>query len=489
MTPHPLILVVDDDTTILRRLKRELAEQDFRVITTARSISVFSIFEKRRPDIVLLDLVMPNQSGFETMIHLKETSNTPIILMTEMDMDDELYVRALELGADDYVTKPINTRALGARIRAILRRSVGFQNTQRVIRSDSDLILDLTRRLVSRDGRTVALTRYEWVILQHMAANVGRVMLNGELLTKAFGPEYRDDLPYIRRYVSNIRHKIERDPSHPEVIKTVPGIGYLLEGEIVSRSEAEDGSSTRLPAHESRSDPISELLERSIEFPAAYKQAGITILGQFADILAREYPEDDISVSIIQNGNRVTLRIARPNGRIEEIERRLDEYGLVITGQMAIEQFTQDRDIIRDLRTSFEITKLELRLKEAFYLDIRQQQENRILNLEEQVSSLHFLVRAGLSHSTVLAESVRSIAATNAIADEVRAALIRIADLTSQPHTKKNEAELTAALKTVQESDSTLYGRLMAQISSIPFGIVSNLATPWVQKFFESWPH
>ena len=236
MTPHPLVLAVDDEAGILRLLKLELEAQGFRVITSLDGNEALRLAEEQRPDLMLLDILMPDMTGLELMRRLKEGSNMPVILVTAKDSDVDK-VRGLELGADDYIVKPFSPEEVGARIRAVLRRSVGFQNTQRVVRA-GDLEIDLTRRLVLRDGGMVGLTRTEWLLLQHLAANAGKVMLNGELLSKVWGPEYRDDLQYLRVWVSRLRHKLERDPGSPEIVKTVPGICYLLDAEVTAPSAA-----------------------------------------------------------------------------------------------------------------------------------------------------------------------------------------------------------------------------------------------------------
>jgi two-component system KDP operon response regulator KdpE len=162
------------------------------------------------------------------MRRMRERSNVPIIFVTAKDSDSDK-VRGLTLGADDYIVKPFNPDELTARIEAVLRRAVGAQQAGHEVKVAGNITIDLDRRLVTRDGETLNLTRTEWMLLQHLAANAGRVILNTELLTKVWGPEYRDDLQYLRVWVSRLRQKLEVDPSEPAIIKTHPGIGYLLE--------------------------------------------------------------------------------------------------------------------------------------------------------------------------------------------------------------------------------------------------------------------
>ncbi len=226
MTVEPLLLVVDDEVGVLRLMKLELSAQGFRVVTASDGDEALRIAEEQRPDAVVLDIMMPGLSGLEVMRRLRERSNVPIILVTAKDKDSDK-VRGLELGADDYVVKPFNPDELGARIRAVLRRMLA-QDVERVVRA-GNLEIDLARRLVHKNGEQVTLTRTEWLLLQHLAANAGKVLLAPELLSKVWGPEYRDDLQYLRVWVSRLRAKIEDVPAEPRIIKTLPGIGYMLD--------------------------------------------------------------------------------------------------------------------------------------------------------------------------------------------------------------------------------------------------------------------
>lgn len=236
MNNEPLLLVVDDEAGILRLMKLELSSQGFRVITAPDGEQAVKLAEDHRPDAVLLDVMMPGLSGLEVMRRLRERSNLPIILVTAKDKDSDK-VRGLELGADDYIVKPFNPDELGARVRAVLRRTIA-QDVDRVVTS-ADVEIDLNRRLVKKGGEPVALTRTEWLLLQHLAANAGKVMLNTELLTKVWGPEYRDDLQYLRVWVSRLRAKLEVTPSNPAIIKTLQGIGYMFEaGETEGGAES-----------------------------------------------------------------------------------------------------------------------------------------------------------------------------------------------------------------------------------------------------------
>jgi two-component system KDP operon response regulator KdpE len=226
MSVQPQVLAVDDEPGVLRLIKLELTSQGFRVITADNGADAIRLEEEHRPDLALLDVMMPDMDGFELMRELRQRTNIPVILLTAKGSDGDK-VKGLEQGADDYLAKPFSPDELSARVRAVLRRAVGAPGADQEVRVGS-VEIDLHKRLVKRDGEFVTLTRTEWMLLQHLAANPGRIMLNAELLSKVWGPEYRGDLQYLRVWVSRLRKKLEEDPSNPQLIKTFQGIGYML---------------------------------------------------------------------------------------------------------------------------------------------------------------------------------------------------------------------------------------------------------------------
>ena len=230
MNNEPLVLAVDDEPGVLRLIKLELSTQGLRVITATDGEEGLRMAEQQRPDLIVLDIMMPDISGLEVMRRLRERSSVPIILLTAKDHDQDK-VRGLDLGADDYLIKPFNPEELSARVRAVLRRGIRPADGEENIITIGDVEIDLSRRLVKKEGEVVSLTRTEWMLLQQLAANAGKVMLNTELLSKVWGPEYRDDLQYLRVWVSRLRGKLENEPSKPRLIKTLQGIGYLLDYE------------------------------------------------------------------------------------------------------------------------------------------------------------------------------------------------------------------------------------------------------------------
>ena len=227
MPAEPLVLAIDDEAALLRLIKLELAGEGLRIITAQSGAEGIRMEEEHRPDLVLLDLSMPEMDGFEAMRLLRDRTNVPIILLTARGSDKDK-IRGLELGADDYLPKPFSPAELSARVRAVLRRAIGSAGADPTVEA-GNVTVDLHRRLVWKEGRIVELTRTEWLLLQYLAANPGRVMLNAELLTKVWGPEYRGDLQYLRVLVSRLRKKLEQDPGNPQILKTFQGIGYMFD--------------------------------------------------------------------------------------------------------------------------------------------------------------------------------------------------------------------------------------------------------------------
>ncbi len=224
MTTEPLVFTVDDEMSVTRLIKLELAEQGFRVATANSPDEVMDRIEQIRPDVVLLDVTMPGISGYELLREIRQRWSTPVIFVSARDREVDR-VRGLEMGADDYVVKPFGAEELGARIRAVLRRVDGARPGMDVVTAGA-LSVDLTNRVVLRDGEPVTLTRTEWMLLQFLAANAGKVMLGREILARVWGPEYGDDLQYLRVWVSRVRSKIGDDAADPRVIRNLPGIGY-----------------------------------------------------------------------------------------------------------------------------------------------------------------------------------------------------------------------------------------------------------------------
>jgi DNA-binding response OmpR family regulator len=228
---NPVVLAVDDEPAILRLLKVDLSTLGFRVLTASSGEEALKLVPEERPDVVLLDLMMPGMSGHDVLrrLSLATTCDPAVILLTARDTEQER-VRGLEMGADDYVVKPFSPEELAARIRAVLRRSVRGQSKERIVRA-SNLEIDLERRVVTKNGEAVALSRTEWMLLQELAVNPRRVLLSSELLTRVWGPDYRGDMQYLRVWVSRLRAKVDSKDRKERIIKTHPGIGYSFEAD------------------------------------------------------------------------------------------------------------------------------------------------------------------------------------------------------------------------------------------------------------------
>jgi two-component system KDP operon response regulator KdpE len=221
-----VILVADDDPPILRLVRLKLQTEGYAVITAANGQEALEALSEHNPDLVILDVMMPVLDGFETLQRIRQTSSVPIILLTARSGGQDK-VRGLDRGADDYVTKPFDPDELAARVAALLRRASGDLTPHSQVLVYPQATIDLTNRQVLVDGEEVAFTRTEWEVLSLLAANAGRVMLHAELLSRIWGPEFRDETYYLRTWVSRIRKKLGDDEG--ELIRTYPGIGYRME--------------------------------------------------------------------------------------------------------------------------------------------------------------------------------------------------------------------------------------------------------------------
>jgi two-component system KDP operon response regulator KdpE len=221
-----LILVVDDEPRMISFMRMNLEIEGCRVISATNGREALDRARDDLPDVILLDIMMPGMDGFEVLRRLRESSAVPVIVLTAKDDEDDR-IRGLELGADDYMGKPFSQRELVSRIRAVLRRHLiqpPLQQTQ--LRIDDRLMIDFGKREVYVEGKPVALRPTEYRLLYHLVQNAGWVMSHETLLSKVWGPEYRDESHYLRLYVTYLRQKIEPDPAHPCYILTERGVGY-----------------------------------------------------------------------------------------------------------------------------------------------------------------------------------------------------------------------------------------------------------------------
>lgn len=222
------VLVVDDDPRLLRLVRVNLERAGFGVATAGGGTAALDEMAASPPDAVILDITMPGLDGFTLTQQIREISNVPIILLTALSEQSQK-VKGLELGADDYITKPFDPDELVARLRALLRRSIGSADEGSNMVEAGGLKIDFVRRKVERDGEPVKLTPTEYKLLQALAQQAGKVIPHADLLSKVWGPEYRDDTDYLWVYIRYLRQKLEKDPSSPRYIVSVPGFGYRFE--------------------------------------------------------------------------------------------------------------------------------------------------------------------------------------------------------------------------------------------------------------------
>jgi DNA-binding response OmpR family regulator len=220
------ILVIDDEPRMRRFISMNLDLEGYQVLEAGNGLDGVRRVREDLPDLVLLDVMMPEMDGFEALRSIRQFSQVPVIMLT-VKSDEEDKVRGLELGADDYVTKPFGPRELSSRIKAVLRRTeMQGLTDQAVVKVDDRLQIDFNRHQVIVDGRVIKLRPTEYRLLYHLVNNAGWTMPHETLLAKVWGHEYRDETHYLRLYITYLRQKIERDPANPEYILTERGVGY-----------------------------------------------------------------------------------------------------------------------------------------------------------------------------------------------------------------------------------------------------------------------
>jgi two-component system, OmpR family, KDP operon response regulator KdpE len=225
MSDGPRVLVVDDEPQIVRGLRVVLRNAGFQVDSAGTKEEALDALSHRPPDAVLLDLVLPDGSGVDVCRAVREWSHVPIVVVSAVG-DEREKVRALDAGADDYVTKPFGSQELAARLRAVLRRVSDTGNAPAI--EVGDLVIDLADRRVRRGDDNIHLTPIEFDVLRVLALNRGRLVTHRQLLQEVWGPSYSDETHYLRVHVAHIRRKLELDPSRPRYLITEPGVGYRL---------------------------------------------------------------------------------------------------------------------------------------------------------------------------------------------------------------------------------------------------------------------
>ena len=226
------VLIIDDDPAFRNLVEQVLTQKGYEVLKANSGREGLRLMFDQRPDLVLLDVVMPSIDGWQVCSRIREISDIPIIMITGRHKTEEDIVRGLDYGADDYLIKPVGSKELVARVRAALRRAElpsSKDIRKGIIYSDGFLTVDITERKVTVNGKRIRLTPREFRLFTLLVENAGHILTHKQLLEKAWGWEYTDDLDYVRIYISHLRQKIEPDTSLPKYIITEPGVGYYFQ--------------------------------------------------------------------------------------------------------------------------------------------------------------------------------------------------------------------------------------------------------------------
>lgn len=224
-----VILAADDEEELLEALELFVEKENMELVKAADGISTLSLFEKRRPDLVLLDVMMPEMDGFAVLRKIREKSKVPVLMMTARTEDYDK-ILGLELGADDYITKPYNPLEVVARIKAQLRRCYDYQEKQEdEILKGYGLELNLVEGTLKKNGQEITLTRTEFRILELLMKTPGRIYTKQQIFDHSWDEPYMEDDSTVMVHISNLRNKIEDDPKKPVMIRTIKGLGYKFE--------------------------------------------------------------------------------------------------------------------------------------------------------------------------------------------------------------------------------------------------------------------
>ena len=227
MTRTKRILLAEDEVALRDFVSRNLHARGFEVLEASNGLEAMALWEREDPHLLILDIMMPRMDGLEVCKRVREHSAVPIIVLTALDAESDK-VSALDLGADDYLTKPFGVEELMARVRAVLRRSQLdiISRADEEVKQFGDLEIDLTGHVVRLHGEEVRLSPTEFALLKQLVMNAGKVLTHRMLLQSIWGPEYGGESEYLRVYINRLRHKLESDPTNPRYLLTEPGVGY-----------------------------------------------------------------------------------------------------------------------------------------------------------------------------------------------------------------------------------------------------------------------
>ena len=222
------ILITDDDERILSYLGARLRAAGYNILTATDGLQALEQIRSKELDLVILDLMMPQMDGLETLREMRAFSSAPVIFLTAKGGDEDK-IRGLRLGADDYLAKPFNPDELVARIEAVRRRVEPADRRKTLgVFTQGNVVIDFNKRVVTVDGEERNLTRIEWMLLTELVQSLGRFMTYEELLTRVWGREYRGDVQLLRTWISRLRGKLEEDTTNPKLIHTIPKAGYII---------------------------------------------------------------------------------------------------------------------------------------------------------------------------------------------------------------------------------------------------------------------
>ncbi len=228
-TRRPRILIVDDEPGVIRALQAGLENNGFETLGVMDGSEALEVIDKQQPDLLILDIIMPKMDGFEVCRRVRQCSEMPIIMLSARQSEEDK-VRCLNLGSDDYISKPFSMNELVARVKAVLRRTTGIDtiSPQPSLTSGS-LTIDFAKRRVTIAGNEVRLTPTEFSLLQELTLNADKVLTHTHLLKTVWGPEYGQEREYLRVFVGRLRARLEPNPLDPKYIVTVPGVGYKFQ--------------------------------------------------------------------------------------------------------------------------------------------------------------------------------------------------------------------------------------------------------------------
>ncbi|GCE22449.1 DNA-binding response regulator [Dictyobacter kobayashii] len=235
------ILLAEDEGALRDFVSRNLRARGFEVLEASNGLEALAIWEREEPHLLILDIMMPRMDGLAVCQRVREHSAVPIIVLTALDAEYDK-VTALDLGADDYLTKPFGVEELLARVRAVLRRTQGDAQTNKDVKKFGELEVDLSGHSVWLRGEVVRLSPTEFDLLGQLISNVGKVLTHRTLLQRVWGPEYGGEAEYLRVYINRLRHKLETDPAKPRYLITEPGVGYRFVAPEIERPRWRSGT-------------------------------------------------------------------------------------------------------------------------------------------------------------------------------------------------------------------------------------------------------